>query len=285
MLPAIEYLKKQFEEMNKESVNYNKQEAMFHGSLNKIMGTRFDAIIIGKSEEVAALIWKNIQQELNRIEKLLNRFNPDSEVAKVNFYASRESVLLSPELWHLIVKCEGYFIKTEKLFDITLKNFLQVVLDREAKSISFMSKDISLDFGGIGKGYALERIEKILKEQDVLSALICFGDSSIYAIRNHPYGDSWKVGISNPFVENDVLAKIQLYNKALSTSGNTPAHTGHIVNTGTGSVLSEKKVVSVIADDSIDAEVLSTAYMIADQKQIERIAQNFEEHKYFIFNL
>lgn len=271
--------------MINKSATYNAVEEMLHGSLNNIMATRFDAVIVGKEENAVYKLWERIKEELYRIEKLLNRFDAESEVTKINLLASYNPVTINDELWDIIIKCKKYFIKTEKKFDITLKDFSKVILDEKVRTISFASKDIFLDFGGIGKGYALSKIENILKKENVQSALLCFGNSSIYAVGSHPYGDGWQIEVENPFVKNKIVNKVNIKNRAMSTSGNTPAHMGHIVDTITGQPAADRKLVSVVADDSIEAEVLSTAYMIADNATAERIARNFAQHETFIFNV
>ena len=55
--------------------------------------------------------------------------------------------------------CSYYYETTSHLFDITLKDFSQIQL-HEHSYISFTSPDISLDFGGFAKGYALKKIRK-----------------------------------------------------------------------------------------------------------------------------
>lgn len=63
---------------------YYESSSMFHGSLLNIMGTRFDIIIIGKSKGESEAVWYKIESELKRLNRILNRFDPASEVSKIN---------------------------------------------------------------------------------------------------------------------------------------------------------------------------------------------------------
>ena len=72
------------------------------------------------------------------------------------------------------------------------------------------------------------------------------------------------------------LAEFDLEDRALSVSGNTSAHTEHIVDPRSGLRNASRMMAAVTAADPLDAEVVSTAWMIADEEQKRRIARNFE---------
>ena len=106
----------------------------------------------------------------------------------------------------------------------------------------------------------------------VKNAFVDFGGSSIIGMGHHPYGDCWKVGFDSP--ETGVrLRDFRLYDSSLSTSGNTPSYSGHIVNPLTGVANRRKMAATVVAGDSLDAEVLSTVWMIASPEQRRQIAE------------
>ena len=125
-------------------------------------------------------------------------------------------------------------------------------------------EETSLDFGGFAKGYALKKIGVLLREAGVGSAFVDFGNSSILGIGRHPYGPCWRVSLPDPATGN-ALAEFDLVDRALSVSGNTAAHTEHIVNPRTGLRDASRQIVAVVADDPLDAEVVSTAWMIAGE--------------------
>jgi thiamine biosynthesis lipoprotein len=267
------------------SLQYYNDTQMSHGSMGKIMGTRFEVILLDKSEDAASAIWHDIQQELMRLDKLLNRFDPESEIAKMNTQAFLHPVAVHPELFQILTDCRIYHEKTMGLFDISLKDFSKVVLLESDCAVSFLSPEITLDLGAYAKGYALQVIGGKLKKYNVLNAFLSFGDSSILGIGNHPYGNSWKVSVTNPFVHHEVLGEIDLQHTSLSTSGNSPSYSNHIVRPDSGRRNNERKLVCVVAGNPVDAEVLSTALMVATDQERQEILQNFEIESFKIYNI
>lgn len=248
---------------------YYESSSMLHGSLKRIMGTRFDLLIIEKSNTEALDIWGRVVSELQRLDQIFNRFNSESETALINREAIHDYVQVRPEMWLILLDCRKYNTLTLGLFDVTLKDFSKVSLDEERHAVYFLQPDISLDFGGYAKGYALDKIKHLLLESEVRHCFVNFGDSSILGIGRHPYGDAWKVNIENPFDREEILAEITLKDEALSVSGNTVSYTGHIIRPDSGNPVTEHKVEWIISADPLEAEVLSTVFMIADNKEKE----------------
>ena len=271
--------------MTSFSSNYYDTSSTFHGFIPSIMGTRLDLIVVDFPKEQSNLVWNNIVIELQRLHKMLNRFDATSELSRINLKAKAQAVSVSNEMWEIIENCKHYYFITDKLFDITLDNLSKVNFDEKTQSIAFPSNDFNFDLGGYAKGYAIEKIKMMLQDVNVKHALVNFGDSSIAAIGHHPFGDCWSVTIENPFKKGEVLTEIKLRNEDLSTSGNTPHHQKHIINPTTKIYNEHNKVVCVKAKNSIDAEVLSTTLMLATTKQKERIESNFIIKETIIFNL
>ena len=267
------------------SSQYYDASSTFHGYISNIMGTRLDLIIVDFPKNQSILMWNKIVIELERLHKMLNRFDAASELSRVNLKAKTSKVSVSNEMWEILENCKHYYLITDKLFDITLNNLSKVSFDEKTKSVAFPSKDYSFDLGGYAKGYAIERIKKMLLDVNVKYALVNFGDSSIAAIGHHPFGDCWSVSIENPFKKGEILKEVKLKNEDLSTSGNTPSHKKHIINPETKEFNEQNKVVCVKSKNSIDAEVLSTTLMLATTVQIERIKSNFKIEETIIFNL
>ena len=264
--------------------HYDDRLKISHGNLTKVMGTRFDIVLLGKDEKLASVIWNDVRQELIRLDKMLNKFDDTSKISMINKQAFLHPVVVHPELFQILTDCRIYHERTKGLFDISLKDFSKVVLSESDCSVSFLSSDISLDLGAYAKGHALKVIWAKLMKENVLHAFVSFGDSSILGIGNHPYGDSWKVSITNPFEENEVLGEIDLKNTSLSTSGNSPSYTNHIVRPDSGQKNNERKLVCVVSGNPVDAEVLSTTLMVATDQEQQQILQNFKIESLKIYN-
>lgn len=272
--------------MFESTANYFESSLMFHGSMSIVMGTRFDIILVGEQEERSKQIWGEICSELKRLDKMFNRFDTQSEVSKINSQAVLNPIIVSSEMWEILLDCQKYHSLTLGLFDITRKDFSRVKLDVSNNTVFFNSSDTSIDFGGYAKGYAMNQIQKVLVEFNAQQVFVDFGNSSLLAIGNHPYGDSWKVSIDNPFKKGEILSELKLKDHVLSTSGNMPSHPKHIINPLTGKYNEERKMVAVVTNNSIEAEVLSTSLMIANADEKRKIVNQFDNiENIMIFNL
>lgn len=249
------------------------------------MGTRFDILVVIENKTMGEDLWSKIQLELFRLDKLLNRFDVGSEVSQINANAYSSPFIISPEMLEILLNCKKYHDKTSSLFDITLKDYNKVLLNTGNKSVFFEEKDLQLDFGGYAKGYAIEKINDILIKHAIKNYFINFGNSSIYASGSHPYGNCWSIGIENPYNKGEMLGEYKLNDNGMSTSGNMPSNPKHIVNPFTGNYNEEKKIVSVVTKNAVDAEVLSTSLMIVQKEDEEKILNNFNVSEMLIYKL
>lgn len=262
---------------------YYDDESMFHGFIPHIMGTRFDILIIHPDFKRLSHIWLNIANELENLDKILNRFIPESEISLLNDLKPQSPTSISQELENILQLCQYYYENTFHLFDITLQDFSRIKF-HDNQRISFTTPTLSLDFGGFAKGYALRKIQTLLKQENLENAFINFGNSSILGMGHHPYGDSWKVSFQNPYNQS-LLKEFSLKDSTLSTSGNTARYNRHIINPLTGIYDGQRKATTVLSDDPIEAEVLSTVWMIADQEQQRDMTEKFKNMQATLYYL
>jgi thiamine biosynthesis lipoprotein len=76
-----------------------------------------------------------------------------------------------------------------------------------------------------------------------------------------------------------------LRDATLSTSGNTPSYSGHIVNPLTGEPIEQRMMAAVVAKDALEAEVMSTAMMVATDEQMQRIVAERDDIRVKRYNL
>lgn len=256
--------------------NYFTASGMLHGSMKNIMGTLFDLLVFGNDSILLHKVWEDISAEIIRLHKMLNRFDPLSEISSINRQAYEQEVKISEELMDILLDCKVYYKKTKGYFDITLRDYSMVTCDKQSSVVSFSSPDIEIDLGGYAKGYTLKRIKTILGFYGIEKAFINFGNSSVFTLGNHPHGNCWSVGIVNPYNPAITLKKILLRNnESLSVSGNSPQREKHIKNPLNNSFNEEKKLISVIAPDPIEAEVLSTTLFVCMPNEAESIMSEF----------
>ncbi len=140
-----------------------------------------------------------------------------------------------------------------------------------------MPRNACIDLGGIGKGYASDKVVEVLKNNGIDSSIISLG-GNVYALGKRKNGEQWNIGITNPYNKEKIIGTLQLSNKCVITSGGYQRYfeSGgviyhHIINPKTGkSADSGLASVTVIADKGITADGLSTAlFVMGLEKSIE----------------
>ena len=238
---------------------------------------------------------EKIEAEVRRLEGVFNRFDAKSAVAALN--RSREKAKVEDEdLWFLLEFCEQMRAATQGHFDIAALSSgrtgeARFTLYHPSHEIK-LSKGCVLDFGGIAKGYALEKVRKILCEENgVESALLNFGGSSVLGIGHHPLGPCWKVAAEEPSPEGDggesakdatagsssgAGREFELRDNALSVSGRSRDGRNHIINPRTGRAPSREGNIAVQGRSALVCEALSTALYAAEPEVRNEIIANFE---------
>lgn len=261
------------------------------------MGTTYTIALYGPDRYALDSALDDAFEEARRLDNLLSNYRPESEWSKVNREAPQHAVQISPELFQLLSECVAYSRASEGAFDITVgplmkiwgfykgtgriphKSEIRVALDRigsrhilldgKAGTVRF-DEPVEIDPGGIGKGYAVDRMAAILKKDGVTSGIITAGRSSIYAIGappNEPRG--WRVTIPNPRNPKVNVAEYFLRDESMSTSGTSEKFFvaggttySHIMDPRTGYPAQGMLSVSVIAPRTIDTEAWTKPYFI-----------------------
>ena len=273
--------------------------------MNCVSGFYFDTInaIEALCDET---ILKAAFDKCNYYEKLLSRFERDSDVSRIN-RAQGRPVTVSDETVRLLKLALYYHEISEGAFNPTLgavsSTWKQCLSeDRTPKEqairqllpeAAFSETEIQgnrvmlpagqqLDLGGIAKGYIEDRIAHELREAGVRNALLNFG-GNILSVGGHPRGEAWKIGLKTPFgSDRECWAVAACKDSAISTSGvyergKTIGHIRyhHILNPETG-FPAENGIcaVSVFAEKAAAADALSTAFFVAGVEKGQRLLKN-----------
>lgn len=239
-----------------------------------------------------------MDREVRRCEQLFDRFSPESEITLINANAGNYTEV-SEETYRLIAEAVKLAEENGGYFDPTLGAVSdlwgfgtdpRVPSEAEIGSamehvgydrIGFMEKEgsffvragegQSIDLGGIAKGYALRLIGEAAAEAGCRSAVISFGGNVVLTGRGPDGRDVFSVGIRVP-EENATSAAVvlNLGGGVVSTSGSyerffveNGVRYCHIIDPFTGSCAAGDLVsVSVICDDPVEADCLSTALFV-----------------------
>lgn len=267
--------------MLKES-EYITEGRIFHGLAPRVMGSKLDLVAIGVERESVEPAWNAICSEAERLEGMLNSEDKDSEIGQFNFGRMLAHSEVSEELGEIIDMCKEYRWRTCEAFDVALGKMSLVDHDEEDGTLSVYGAKV--DFGSFAKGYLMRKVEAMLRDCGVTCALVNFGNSMFLAIGSHPYGDSWKISLSNPYTRMPV-EEIKIKDSTLAFSCNAPGCTGRVINPKTGEGIEDKIMCVAISADPLDAKVLSTAMMAAGAGNLEKLKEEFKDTELNIYNL
>jgi FAD:protein FMN transferase len=262
------------------------------------MGTEYTMDLYGPNITMLEGAAEQAAEEVKRLDQLISNYLPDSELSRVNQGAYEHPVAVSPELFQLLSDCLRYSHESEGSFDITVGPLMKVwgfykgsghlphraeirtaldeigygnvQLDAVHHTVRFTKKGMSLDPGGVGKGYAVDKMVAILRANGIRSGLVSGGGSSIYGIGTPPNEDKgWYIRIRDPKDERKTAAEVYLRDNSISTSGNYEKFFfaegklySHIMDPRTGYPSEGMLSVSVMAPRTLDSEIWAKPYYI-----------------------
>ncbi len=247
---------------------------MLHATAGGLMGTRLDVVMLGVGQDAGTALWQQCLDAVSELESVGSRFRPDSETSAVNRAEPLSMVSVSPLFSRLLTDAVSYRDRTLGAFDVTGCSGAQVDFSPDGSQLIIPSSGLKIDLGGYLKGHAVDLMADTLRQGGVADAFIDFGGSSIMGIGSHPAGDGWPVSVTDPYTRRS-LRTGTLRDASLSTSGNTQAYNGHIISPFTGRAVTGNRLAAVIAPRAVDAEVLSTAWLVADSDMRAAILSNF----------
>ena len=238
-----------------------------HSFTHEAMTTTFEVIVAGHEREYARQASAAAFREIDRIEKLLNKYDAGSDVGQINLLKPGESVRVSIETLECMGKATWAHGISGGLFDPTVgTGFTWLNVDHSHFSIGWEKEGAGkLDLGGIGKGYAIDKAAEVLADWDVSEVVINGGTSTVLAL-----GKDWKLGVGGPWGEKAGFTTITLKNKALSGSG-TEVKGAHIINPATGKPATRHLAAWAVHPSAAAADALSTAFMMMEPEKIEHL--------------
>ena len=221
------------------------------------MDTEFAITVKDADESIAASAAQACFDRIDELELILSKFNDTSDVAVIRGLSPGEIAVVSRETIDILVICAQVCGATAGAFDPTTqrRNFSDLVIDLEHCRVSVRSK-VSLDFGGIGKGFALDECRKILESEqfDLHNWLMDAGTSTVLVS-----GGPWPLGVGGPFKRRTRVPVVEnLSAGALSGSG-TEIQGAHIWDVRRGVRDTRWQQSWAIAPSGAIADALTTA--------------------------
>ena len=269
---------------------------------------------------------------VDELEDLMTIYRDHSQISSVNRYGVEQPIRIESDLVALLVRAKILNQLTDGAFAITsghlsdlwgfekrkgrlptesaIQSALELVCDDlikvdESKStVSLLKPNVKINLGGIGKGYAIDRVGQLLRRLGIADFAIHGGQSSVLACGTSEWSHDeptqsqspssssqkkdhkdtrspgWTVGISHPTIPNVRLGELTLKNRAMGTSGTARQgfyfrgkRYGHILDPRTGWPTSHFLSTTVIADQAETADALATAFFVMELDEIEGICQ------------
>jgi thiamine biosynthesis lipoprotein len=262
-----------------------------------VMGSELRVALYGERRGVLASAAIAAFDEARRVDKLISNYRDDSEWSRINREAPEGAVAITQESAELIQRCLDYSRASDGAFDITVGKLMKVwgfykgsgnlpsswelararrqvgyqgiELDPRARTVRFTNAELELDPGGIGKGYAVQKIAEMFREYGIPAAMISAGTSSMFGLGAPPAEPKgWKVQIRTPSGEG-VAAEIYLRDQSLSTSGSYEKFFeadgktySHIIDPRSGMPAEGVAQVSVVSKSALDSEAWTTALFV-----------------------
>ncbi|WP_448522893.1 FAD:protein FMN transferase [Pseudothermotoga sp.] len=251
--------------------------------------------IVVSSKKGSKVLAQVIFNELERVYKKYNPNDPSSVVSKIN--NSNDWIDIDEETFVLLDAAVRFSRLTDGAFDPTLGELIRLWgFDKIAEKppsrvpttqeigealkrsgidkleLDFQRRRVrlidgaKLDLGGIAKGYALDRAYQVAKEvdKDCTGFVEAGGDIRILGPK---FGSRpWVVGVRDPRKSDSVIAYLYLTSGAVATSGDYERYFEfegvryhHILDPKTGFPSRGAISVTVVADNAVTADALSTA--------------------------
>ena len=197
------------------------------------------------------------------------------EIANRTEGAFDPTIGLLTQLWGFIWKEYRLPTKAELEAVLPLVNFRQVELrtnEANEVTVKFLKKGMMLDFGGIGKGYAVDRAINKLREHAISNAMVKAG-GDLRVMGRPPGKGAWEVQIEDPRKAGK-RTTIRLMGGALSTSGNYENYFevagkrySHILDPRTGVPVQGIASCTVTGPTCLETDAYATAFFVLGPEQ------------------
>ncbi|MBO5725326.1 MAG: FAD:protein FMN transferase [Lentisphaeria bacterium] len=267
-----------------------------HSRQFPVMGTAGKITLYNVEESDVVRVMDGVQEIFYHVEKLCSIFNPESALYRINASAEKKAIPCPEELFTLLEECSYFHKISSGAFDVSIRplmllwgfyrkrntlpdekalretldvtGFDKVVLDRKNHTVSFRKKGVSLDLGGIAKGYALDLGAAFLRKEGVKKFVLDLG-GNLFCFNENTADEPFRIGIRSPENPHRIVKTIFLRNGAIATSGDYERYVWiggkrytHIMDPRTGKPVSGIHGVTVLTPRGLDSDVYSTMIFV-----------------------
>jgi thiamine biosynthesis lipoprotein len=263
---------------------------------HEAMATTFEVFILHPDKRYAEKATWAAFDELDRLETEFSRFVENSDISRINSLTPNQSLTVGVDTFECLELCTRLYAETSGAFDITIGYLMDCWLDEDKKlrrpsdeqldiarrrtgvglleldevavAVWLVGEAVKIDLGGVGKGYAVDKMAGLLGEWNIDTALIHGGYSSVMALGSPAGAKGWPVTLSNPNNRKQTLAHLYLRDRALSGSGLQKGE--HIIDPRTSRPVEDSHAAWACAGDAATSDALSTAFMVMSPDEVKQ---------------
>ncbi|MEQ1854985.1 MAG: FAD:protein FMN transferase [Longimicrobiales bacterium] len=271
-----------------------------HEFVGPTMGATFAVSIDGDlSSEERERVRAVIDEQLDRVNRLMSTYDPGSEVSRFNQHQSTEPFAVSPEVLVVLEQARAVSERSGGAFDVTVAplvdawgfgatdragpipdanqlaslrtrvGYRSLALDAEAGTVSKSDPAIRIDLSGIAQGYAADAVAFALGELGLASYLVDVG-GEIRAVGTRRSGRAWRIGVESPDDAVAIWGTAEIRDEGVATSGDyrnwfeeEGVRYAHIIDPRTGQPIRMRGAsVTVIHESASLADAWATALCV-----------------------
>jgi len=273
------------------------------------MGLPFRVSLYAPDEAAAKVAADAAFARIAVLNSIFSDYEPDSELSRLSRSAGQgKAVPVSTTLWQVLVRAQEFAGRTDGAFDITIGPLVNVWrrarrqqempsaellaemkmrvgyknlrLDPQHQTAELLVPEMRLDLGAIAKIFAVEEAIAVLKQHGITRALV--GGSGDMTASDAPPGQpGWRIEVAPLDAPGAPPPQIiYLKNRSIATSGDVFQRVeiggkrySHIIDPRTGLGLTDHSLVTVIADDAMTANGLSTSVSVLGPERGLRLVE------------
>ena len=259
-----------------------------------IMGVEGRITLYARDEPAAVRAATAAFARMSALEAVLSDYQPDSEAMRLASKPPGEWHPVSPDLFAALTHAQGMSVRSNGAFDVTVGPLVRLwrtarrdrrlpspddlaaartqvssvglELDADRQAVRFRVPP-RLDFGGIGKGLALDAAHATLRAHEISDCLLSLG-GDLRLGGAPPDRDGWAVRVTDGH-DTDAGFTVMRSDVGIAVSGDAEQYIeldgvryAHLVDPRTGLGLTHQVSVAVVAPNGTNADALASAFSV-----------------------
>ena len=287
------------------------------------MGTTWSVTLHSLPDGIAVATLKTLlQQRLDRVNRLMSTYDPESEISRFNASSSGDWFAISDETLAVVALSLQISELTGGAFDISVGPLVEVwgfgasergerlpaaeqieailasvgyqklELRHDPAAIRKLQPQLRIDLSAVAKGYAVDLLAELLKQQGIDNFLVEVG-GELQLAGQRSDATPWRIAIEQPIEGAREVAKIfPLSETALATSGNyrnfyveDGQRYSHTIDPVSGQPTRHKLASVTVLDPSCGrADALATALMVMGEERGRKFVENHRITAFFLIH-